>query len=142
MELIEVGFHQLEEGAKGPEWSTDPVTRTMIVRYAGASGDFNPIHHDETLAQAVGYPSVFAHGMFTAGLLAHYLTDWLGTGSLRRFRVRFKRQVWPGDTLHFRSEVVRKFEEAGEGRVEVRADVLNQAGEVVLEGWAVAAPRR
>ena len=61
----------------------DKLTRTQIVQYAGASGDFNPIHHDEVFAsKAAGYPSVFAHGMLSMGLTGRLLTDWLGLGTI------------------------------------------------------------
>src|SRR4030088_1447296 len=76
-----------------------PLTRQMFVRYAGASGDLNPMHYDDQLAQSAGYPSVFAQGMFCAALRAGFATDWLGAGSVRRFSVRFREQVWPGDVL-------------------------------------------
>jgi acyl dehydratase len=81
------------------ERSFGPITRTDIVRYAGASGDFNPIHHDEGFATSAGFPTVFSIGMFQAGLLATYATDWLGADNVRRFTVRFKEQVWPDDVL-------------------------------------------
>ncbi len=75
------------------------ITRTDIVRYAGARGDFNPIHHDEGFATTAGFPTVFSIGMFQAALLATYATDWLGAEAIRRFTVRFSEQVWPGDVL-------------------------------------------
>ena len=71
-----------------------PLTRTMFVRYAGASGDFNPMHHDDTIATQVGNPSVFGHGMLTMGLAARVVKDWFGAESLRRLQVRFSKQVW------------------------------------------------
>ncbi len=71
----------------------------MFVRYAGASGDFNPIHYDEEFAQSAGFPSVFSQGMHQAALLATFATDWLGAENIRRFQVRFREQVWPGDML-------------------------------------------
>ncbi len=76
-------------------WTVGPVTRTDFVRYQGASGDMNPIHHDQTYAEAAGYKSPFSVGMFQAGLLATYATDWLGAENVRSFRVRFLEQVWP-----------------------------------------------
>jgi acyl dehydratase len=76
-----------------------PVTRTDIVKFAGAGGDFNPVHHDDEFARRAGYPSVFAMGMFTAGLLGDYVADWLGVASVSRLAVRFMSPVWPGDTL-------------------------------------------
>ena len=86
-------------GDQGPDVTFGPVTRTDIVRYVGASGDFNPIHHDEKYARAAGFPTVFSVGMLQAGLLATYATDWLGAANLRRYAMRFKEQVWPGDQL-------------------------------------------
>src|SRR5947199_6029474 len=78
----------------------DDLTRTQIVQYAGASGDYNPLHTDEVYAKAVaGYPGVFAHGMLTMAMTARALTDWVGDGNLTKYGVRFKSQVWPGDHL-------------------------------------------
>lgn len=145
MERFETNFSELPEGTSGPDWSIENLTRTMFVRYAGASGDFNPLHHDDTFAEAIGYPSVFAPGMFNAGLLAHYLTDWLGTGSLRSYDVRLKEQAWPGDTLRIRARVVRRYDDdcdgVHEGRVDVKAQVVNQHDQVVIDGAATAAPK-
>ncbi len=82
-----------------PDYRFGPVSRTDLVRYAGASGDFNPLHHDETFARAAGLPGVMAHGMFSAGLLGSFLISWVGERPIRRFKVRFLSPVWPGDTL-------------------------------------------
>jgi acyl dehydratase len=76
-----------------------PITRTDFVKYQGASGDFVPLHHDEVFAQAAGFPSVFSVGMFQAGLLATYATDWLGAENIRRYTMRFQEQCWPDDVL-------------------------------------------
>ena len=77
-----------------------PLQRVDIVRYAGASGDFNPIHTDEGYARATGAPTVFAMGMLPAGYLAHALSDWFGGPQrVRRFKVRFTTRVWPGDEI-------------------------------------------
>jgi acyl dehydratase len=115
------------------------LSRTQIVQYAGASGDFNPIHHDETFAtRAAGYPSVFAHGMLTMGLTGKLLTDWLGDGVLTDFGVRFVSQVWPGDTLTARG-TVRSVEARGdEGIVTIDLVTVNQKGEPVVKGSATA----
>src|SRR5580658_1973537 len=78
----------------------DNITRTQIVMYAGASGDYNPLHSDEVYStQVAGYPSIFAHGMLSMGATGRILTDWFGAESLVRYGVRFVKQVWPGDTL-------------------------------------------
>ena len=82
-----------------PERTFGPLTRTDFVRYQGASGDFNPIHHDEDFAKSAGFPTVFSVGMLQAGYLATYVTDLFGPSNVRNFRVRFSEQVWPGDVL-------------------------------------------
>jgi acyl dehydratase len=112
------------------------INRTHIVKYAGASGDFNPLHHDDTVAQnAAGYPSVFAHGMFSMGLTGKMLTDWLGPVALKKFGVRFTKQVWPGDTLTAKAEVLS----VENGIAKIRVWTVNQDGESVVEGEAEAA---
>jgi acyl dehydratase len=106
------------------------------VMYAGASGDFNPIHHDEVFAtKAAGYPSVFAHGMLTMGMTARVVTDWLGDGVLTEYGVRFVKQVWPGDTLTAKGTITAV---AADGGVEVEITTVNQAGEPVVTGRAKA----
>src|SRR6188768_3221167 len=90
------------------------LTRTDLVMYAGASGDFNPMHTDEVAAQGAGLPSVFGHGMFTAGLLGKALTDYVGVGNLRNYKIRFTKQTWPGETLTTHVAVARKYEEGSE----------------------------
>jgi acyl dehydratase len=84
-----------------------PLERVDFVRYAGASGDFNPIHTDEGYARRTGAPTVFAMGMLPAGYLAHALSDWFGgPHHLRRYKVRFTTRVWPGDEVVCRGRVV------------------------------------
>ena len=139
MERVDTYFEDVEEGDAAPEWKLEDLNRTMFVRYAGASGDFNPMHHDDTIAQKVGYPSVFGHGMFTAGTLSHYLTDWLGVGNLRKYGVRFRTQIFPGDTLTYGATVTRKYKEGDESRVDCDLSVVNQKGDVVVAGSCTAA---
>lgn len=119
---------------------TENVQRTHIVKYAGASGDFNPLHHDDTIAQNLaGYPSVFAHGMYSMGVTGRFLTDWLGPTALRTFGVRFTRQVWPGDSLTSKAEVTAVQDEDGRQVVTLSVVTTNQNGESVVEGEAIAA---
>jgi acyl dehydratase len=131
-------FDDVKVGDTAPEL-THELTRTDLVRYAGASGDFNPMHHDEIKAQAAGLPSVFGHGMFSAGLLARALTDYVGVGNLRRYKVRFTKQTWPGDKLSTRVEVTEKREEGGEHVIDLVCELLNDKGEAVVAGEASAA---
>jgi acyl dehydratase len=121
----------------------EDLTRTQIVQYAGASGDFNPIHHDEPFARGAGYPTVFAHGMLTIGLTARLLTDWLGDGVLRSYAVRFVRQVWPGDSLRARGRVVSLEDREDGCLASLEVTTVNQRGEAVVAGTATAwLPRR
>ena len=131
-------FDDVNEGDAAPEFSHE-LTRTDLVMYAGASGDFNPMHTDEVKAKEAGLPSVFGHGMFTAGLLGKALTDYVGVGNLRTYKIRFTKQTWPGETLTTSVKVARKYEEGSEHRVDLECSVTNEAGEAKLSGVAVAA---
>ena len=138
-------FEDLAVGDEAPPLVVEDVSRTHFVRYAGASGDFNPMHHDDTIASSVGNPSVFGHGMLTAGLMARVLKDWFGADALRRYQVRFSKQVWPGETLTCTANVtgLRDAAESGVGLVDVECQVVNQDGEAKLTGTATAAlPKR
>lgn len=129
----------LSVGESREQVLVENLSRTQIVQYAGASGDFNPIHHDETFAtKAAGYPSVFAHGMLTMGMTGRLLTDWLGDGVLKEYGVRFVKQVWPGDTLTA-TGTVKSIETEGEtGTVRIDVVTTNQNGEPVVQGSAIA----
>lgn len=138
-------FEDLSVGDEAPPLVVEDLSRTHFVRYAGASGDFNPMHHDDTIATSVGNPSVFGHGMLTAGLMARVLKDWFGPDALRRYQVRFSKQVWPGETLTCTARVtgLRDAEESGVGLVDVECQVVNQDGEAKLTGTAtVTVPKR
>jgi len=129
---------RLVEAAAGDEAPVKrhTLTRTDLVKYAGASGDFNPMHHDEVLAAAAGQPSVFGHGMFSMGLLGTALTDWAGAGRVVRYGVRFSRQTWPGETLVTKVVVTGVREEAGRKLVDVDCSLANEQGEVKVVGTA------
>ncbi len=115
------------------------ITRTQIVMYAGASGDYNPVHSDEIFATKVaGYPTVFAHGMLTMGLTGKMLTNFVGDGRLTKFGVRFVSQVWPGDTLTTSATVAGLREEGGQSLVDLSLSTTNQEGQEVLTGEATA----
>ena len=118
-----------------------PLTRTDFVRYQGASGDFNPIHHDEEFAQSAGFPTVFSVGMLQAGVLATYATDWLGADNVRRYGVQFREQVWPGDELELTGSVVEMDEtgENGERTVKVELSAQRVGGGTAIKGWATFA---
>ena len=130
---------EIEVGQRFEQVLVDDLTRTQIVQYAGASGDYNPLHTDEIFATKVaGYPTVFAHGMLTMGMTGKLVTDTVGDGRLKRYGVRFKAQVWPGDTLRATATVSAIREEAGEHLVDLEISTVNQDGVQVLSGSATA----
>jgi acyl dehydratase len=123
---------ELAVGCEMPTSTIGPLTRTDFVRYAGAGGDFNAIHHDDELAKAAGMPTVFGMGMFHAGVLGVRLARWVGPENLRAYRLRFTGRVWPGDTLTF-SGVVEQIEY---GRAQIALSIRRQSGEQVLRATA------
>jgi acyl dehydratase len=134
-------WDDLEVGASSTPRTVGPLNRTDFVRYQGASGDFNPIHHDEEFAQAAGYPSVFSVGMLQAGILASYATDWLGADNVRSFGVQFREQVWPGDRLVCSGTVVERTEVSEDDERIVKLDLVVQreGGGTAIKGWATFA---
>jgi acyl dehydratase len=127
----------LEVGQTFEQVLVEDLKRTQIVQYAGASGDYNPLHTDEIFATKVaGYPSVFAHGMLTMGMTGKLLTDTVGDGRLTKFGGRFTSQVWPGDTLTATATVTAV--RADEGEVDLEVSTANQDGTVVFSGTATA----
>ena len=129
----------LNPGDEHSEVVVDNLSRTQLVMYSGASGDYNPLHTDEVYTTEVaGYPSVFAHGMLTMGLTGKMLTNYVGDGRLTKFGVRFTNQVWPGDTLTA-TAVVTESRQAGDDRlVDLDVKTTNQDGTAVVSGYATA----
>jgi len=112
---------------------TDGVTRTQLVQYSGASGDYNPLHSDERFAvEVAGFPSVFAHGMLTMGMTGRVVTDWFGPEAVLTYGARFVAQVWPGDRLTATATVT----DVRDGVAELAISTTNDAGEVVLSATA------
>ena len=138
MSATDVTYAGVQVGDKRTE-EFPALTRTMFVKYAGASGDFNPMHHDDTIASQVGNPSVFGHGMLSMGLAARVVKDWFGPEAIRRLQVRFAKQVWPGDVLTCTVVVTGKREEGGEHLVDLELTVTNQDGVQSVAGAATAA---
>jgi acyl dehydratase len=117
------------------------VLRTQIVQYAGASGDYSPLHTDERHAVRAGYPGVMAHGMMVMAASAGVVTDWVGVKELTQLGVRFLAPVWPGDRLTAVACVVAMRVGADGDYAELRLTTTNQSGVEVLAGTAtVRAP--
>lgn len=125
----------LEVGAEAPAVQ-HTLSRTDLVRYAGASGDYNPMHHDEVKAQAAGMPSVFGHGMLSMALLGRAITDWVGMDAVRRYKVRFVKQTWPDDTLTSHVVVTDVRDEQGQRVADLDCELRNQHDEPVVAGSA------
>ncbi len=130
-------------GDELPSLVKGPIQQIQLTRYAGASGDFNPIHQDEEFARAAGMGGVFAHGMLSMGFVAQALTDWAGAGTVRRLGVRFAALVRVKDVVTCRGRVLSKSSKDGVHTVELEVWAENQRGEKVVAGKAtVALPSR
>jgi acyl dehydratase len=126
-----------------PELVKGPIQQIQLTRYAGASGDFNPIHQDEEFAKAAGMGGVFGHGMLTMGFVAQAVTDWAGAGTVRKLGVRFQGLVRLGDVVTCKGRVLSKSSKNGAHLVELEVWAENQKGEKVVTGKAtVAVPSR
>jgi acyl dehydratase len=127
-------FEELEVGTALPTLVKPPIERIQLVKYAGASGDFNRIHVEEGFATSAGYKSVFAHGMLSMAFLGQLVTDWVGPAAIRRLGVRFKAITWPGDVITCTGEVSALDPATRTATVKLMAQ--NQLGETTCEGSA------
>ena len=125
---------EIKIGDSREEVLVEDLKRTQLVMYAGASGDYNPLHTDEVYSrEAAGYPGVFAHGLLTMGV-----TNWVGAVNVKKFGVRFTNQVWPGDSLTGTATVTDIREEGGRILADFKDDTVNQKGDTVVTGTATA----
>lgn len=136
-------FDDLKVGDEIPVLTTAPITETQLVRYSGASGDFNPIHTVPHIAEAAGLGGVVAHGMLVMGLVGRAITGWVGIAPLRQFGVRFVGVTKPGQSITITGRVVEKIEVNGEARVRCEVSAVDQEGHPKVQGsFTVALPRR
>ncbi|MFQ5897439.1 MAG: MaoC/PaaZ C-terminal domain-containing protein [Candidatus Methylomirabilia bacterium] len=139
MQYAKVYAEDIQVGDELVELVKPPLQRIQLTRYAGASGDFNPIHVDEEFAKAAGMGGVFAHGMLSMGFVAQSITDWLGAGSVKKLGVRFAALVRPGDVITCKGKVVAKSSKDDQHLVELEVRAESQNGEAVVTGRATAA---
>jgi acyl dehydratase len=138
-----VYVEDVQVGDELPPLVKGPLTQIQLTRYAGASGDFNPIHQDDEFARAAGMGGVFAHGMVSMGFVAQALTDWAGAGTVRRLGVRFAALVRLKDTVTCRGRVLAKTSKDDRHLVDLEVWAENQRGETVVTGRAtIALPSR
>ena len=143
MKYARLYFEDVTIGDELPPLAKGPIQQIQLTRYAGASGDFNPIHQDPEFAQAAGMGGVFAHGMLSMGFVAQAVTDWAGAGTVRKIGVRFAALVRLKDTVTCRGRVVATAQKDGANVVELEIWADNQKGDKVVIGKAsVALPTR
>ena len=134
-------FEQISVGDSIPQLSLPPIDKVGLAMYAGASGDFNPIHLDEDQATANGLPGIIAHCMLSMALLGRVLTEWVPQRNIRSFSTRFVAMAVLGDVITCKGTVTAKSEEGGEKLVDLALTAENQKGEKTLVGTArVAMP--
>jgi acyl dehydratase len=132
---MSVNWQSLQDGEVPESWSFGPLTQTDFVRYQGASGDMNPVHHDETFATKAGFPAPLAVGMFAAGAMNSYGTRWLGPENVRRTRMRWKAPAFPGYMMTVTGSIAKLYEEDGERKADIELTVTDQTGAISVQGW-------
>ena len=143
MKYARVYAEDVKVGDELPPLAKGPIQQIQLTRYAGASGDFNPIHQDDEFAKAAGMGGVFAHGMLSMGFVAQALTDWAGAGRVRKIGVRFAALVRLEDTVTCRGRVLATSSKDDLHLVELEIWAENGKGEKVVTGKAtVALPSR
>lgn len=136
-------FDDVQIGDEIPKLVKEPVTHLQLVRYAGASGDFNPLHTDARIGEMIGTGGIIAHGMLIMGFVGQMLSDYVGPQALKKFGVRFKGMTHLDDEITCTGSITEKYEENGEGRIAGKVQAADQNGDVKLTGTFVATlPRR
>jgi acyl dehydratase len=146
MRYAKLYWEDVAAGATMPPLVKPPIQQIQLTRYAGASGDFNPIHQDDAFAKAAGMGGIFAHGMLSMGFVAQSVTDWVGVGRVRKLSVRFAALVRPGDVITCHGRVLEKRSarrEPDDPQVDLELWAENTKGEKVVTGRAtVTLPSR
>jgi acyl dehydratase len=136
-------FEDVQVGDALPPLVKEPITHLQLVRYAGASGDFNPLHTDPSVGEAMGVGGIIAHGMLIMGFVGQMLSEYLGPQALKKFGVRFKGMTRLNDVITCTGVITKKYEENGEGCIAGDVQAVDQNGDVKVTGSFVAAlPRR
>ncbi|HEX7736873.1 MAG TPA: MaoC/PaaZ C-terminal domain-containing protein [Ktedonobacteraceae bacterium] len=136
-------FEDVQIGDEIPRLVTAPVTHLQLVKYAGASGDFNPLHTDPKIGEMIGTGGIIAHGMLIMGFVGQMLSDYAGPQALKKFGVRFKGMTHMEDVITCTGTITEKYEENGEGRVAGKVQAADQNGDIKITGTFLAAlPKR
>lgn len=129
-----IDLHNLEVGDPLPPLTKPPITKTQLVRYAGASGDFNPIHTDDETARKAGLRGVIAQGLLVMGFAGQAITQWVPKKYLKRFKVRFTDVTYPGDVITVKAILLRKIRENNEIQILCEVKAENQKEQLKLVG--------
>jgi acyl dehydratase len=132
-------FEDVQVGDEIPKLVTAPVTHLQLVRYAGASGDFNPLHTDPKIGEMIGTGGIIAHGMLIMGFVGQMLSDYIGPQAIKKFGVRFKGMTHLDDEITCTGTITEKYEENGEGRIAGKVQAADQTGDIKVTGTFVAA---
>jgi acyl dehydratase len=137
VKYAKVYFDDVKVGDALPPLVKPAIQQIQLTRYAGASGDFNPIHQDAEFARAAGMADIFAHGMLSMGFVAQAVTDWAGAGNVRRIGVRFAALVRLKDVVTCRGRVLSTSIKDGLNLVELEIWADNQRAEKIVTGRAI-----
>ena len=138
-----VYYEDVQVGDAVPKLVKPSLTHIQLVRYAGASGDFNPLHTDPKFGEMVGTGGIISHGMLIMGFVGQMLSDYVGPTALRKFGVRFKGMTRLDDVITCTGTITEKYEVDGVGFIAGKAAAADQNGDVKVSGTFVAAlPRR
>jgi len=130
-------YEDVNEGDEVTPLTKRPTTE-QLVRWAGASGDYNPIHYDKDFATQQGLPGVIVHGQLAGAFLGQMLSDWISVGGfLKKLSLSYKGMNLPGEELTCHGKVTRKYEEDHWKLVDLRIWIQNPQGEKTLTGSAV-----
>ena len=136
---VKLYFEDVQVGDTIPKLVKSPVSHLQLVRYAGASGDFNPLHTDPKFGELIGVGGIIAHGMLIMGFVGQLLSDYMGPTSLRKFDVRFKGMTRLDDVITCTGTITEKYETDGEARIAGKVQATDQNGEVKVAGTFVVA---
>jgi acyl dehydratase len=132
-------YEDVQVGDALPQLVKEPMTHLRLVRYAGASGDFNPLHTDPKVGEEIGTGGIIAHGMLIMGFVGQLVSDYVGPEALRKFGVRFKGMTHLDDVITCTGTVTEKYEADGEARIAGKVQAVDQNGDVKVTGTFVAA---
>jgi acyl dehydratase len=136
-------FEDVQVGDEIPKLVKSPITHLQLVRYAGASGDFNPLHTDPKVGEKIGTGGIIAHGMLIMGFVGQLLSDYVGPAALRKFGVRFKGMTHLDDVITCTGTISEKYETDGEAFIAGKVQSADQNGDVKVAGTFTAVlPRR